>query len=283
MKIAKVGVVGGGIMGSGIAQVCAQAGYPTVVLELNDELLQKALAIVRGSLDRRVQRGAITEQDREAVMGRLEGATEMRDFAGCQLVIESIVENLEEKKKVFAALDAVCPADAVLASNSSCLSLIEMAVATKRPERVVGIHFFNPPPAMQLVEVVRTIASSEETVSTARAFAESLGKAVVLAQDAPGFIVNRLLIPYLLDAVRALESGVASREDIDQGMVLGCNMPIGPLALSDLVGLDTLLFVADSMYEELKDNRLAAPSLLRRMVSAGRLGRKTGRGFHDYT
>jgi len=283
MKITKVGVVGGGVMGSGIAQVCAQAGYPTVVLELNDELLQKALAIVRGSLDRRVQRGAITEQDREAVMGRLEGATEMRDFAGCQLVIESIVENLEEKKKVFAALDAVCPADAVLASNSSCLSLIEMAVATKRPERVVGIHFFNPPPAMQLVEVVRTIASSEETVSTARAFAESLGKAVVLAQDAPGFIVNRLLIPYLLDAVRALESGVASREDIDQGMVLGCNMPIGPLALSDLVGLDTLLFVADSMYEELKDNRLAAPSLLRRMVSAGRLGRKTGRGFHDYT
>ena len=282
MKITKVGVVGGGVMGSGIAQVCAQAGYPTVVLELNAELLQKALAIVRGSLDRRVQRGAMTEQDREAVMGRLEGTTEIKDFADCQLVIESIVENLEEKKKVFAALDAVCPADAVLASNSSCLSLIEMAVATKRPEKVVGIHFFNPPPAMQLVELVRTIASSEETVSTARAFAESLGKTVVLARDAPGFIVNRLLMPYLLDAVRALESGVATREDIDQAMVLGCNMPIGPLALSDLVGLDTLLFVADSMYEELKDDRLAAPSLLRRMVSAGRLGRKARRGFYDY-
>jgi 3-hydroxybutyryl-CoA dehydrogenase len=283
LEITKVGVVGGGTMGSGIAQVCARAGYPTIISEVNDELLQKALATIRGSLDRQVQRDAITERDIEEVLSHIKGTTETEDLADCQLVIESIVENMDVKKKVFADLDAVCPVDGILASNSSCLSLIEMAMATKRPDRLVGLHFFNPPTAMNLVELVRTVASSEETVTTARAFAESLGKTVVLAQDTPGFIVNRLLIPYLLDAVRALETGVATMEDIDQGMVLGCNMPIGPLALSDLIGLDTLLFIADSMYEDLKDNRLAAPSLLRSMVRAGRLGRKTRTGFHDYT
>lgn len=282
MEITKVGVVGGGTMGSGIAQVCARAGYPTVISEMNDEFLQKALATIRGSLDRQVQRGIITERDKEEVLSHIKGTTETGDFADCQLVIESIIENVEAKKKVFADLDAVCPVDGILASNSSCISLIEMAMATKRPNRVVGLHFFNPPTVMNLVELVRTVASSEETVTTARAFAESLGKTVVLAQDTPGFIVNRLLIPYLLDAVRALETGVATMEDIDQGMVLGCNMPIGPLALSDLIGLDTLLFIADSMYGDLKDNRLAAPPLLRSMVRAGRLGRKTRTGFHDY-
>ncbi len=281
MGIGSIGIVGAGAMGSGIAQLCAEAGYDTVVSDLSDELLNKGVSSIATALDRQVRRAAMSEEDRESVLARIKGTTAISDLAGCQLVIEAVVEDLDEKKGTFAALDAVCPSDTILASNTSSLPVIEMAMATGHPERVVGLHFFNPPLAMKLVELVRTIVSDDETVSVARDFAESLGKTVVLAKDTPGFVVNRLLVAYLLDAVRVLENGVATKEDIDQAMVLGCNMPMGPLALSDLVGLDVLLSIADAMFEESKEDRFAAPPLLRRMVTAGHLGRKTRAGFYD--
>ena len=281
MEIGRVGVVGCGAMGSGIAQVFAQAGYDTVVSELSEELLKKGVASINAALNRQVRRAGMSEEDRESVTGRISGTTEIADLAGCQLVIEAVVEDLDEKKKTFAALDTICTAETILASNTSSLPVIEMAMATRHPERVVGLHFFNPPPVMKLVELVKTIVSDDQAVSVARTFAESLGKTVVLAKDTPGFVVNRLLVAYLLDAVRVLENGVATKEDIDQAMVLGCNMPMGPLALSDLVGLDVLLSIADAMFEESKEDRFAAPPLLRRMVTAEHLGRKTRAGFYD--
>lgn len=282
MEIKKVGIVGCGLMGSGIAELSARSGYSTMVSEASADLLDKGLAALGSSLAKGVARQKLTEADRDAALGRIKGTTNLADLKDCDLVIEAIVEDMEIKKKVFAQLDEVCPKGAILATNTSCLSIIEMAMATRRPGQVLGIHFFNPAPVMKLAELVKTIATSEETIETARAFAESLGKTAILATDSPGFIVNRLLIPFMLDAIRVLESGLATREDIDHGMVMGCNHPMGPLALVDLTGVDTLFFVANAMFEEFKEPRFAPPPLLRKMVTAGRLGRKTGKGFYDY-
>ncbi len=282
MEIKKVGIVGCGLMGSGIAELSARSGYSTMVSEASADLLDKGLAALGSSLAKGVARQKLTEADRDAALGRIKGTTNLADLKDCDLVIEAIVEDMEIKKKVFAQLDEVCPKGAILATNTSCLSIIEMAMATRRPGQVLGIHFFNPAPVMKLAELVKTIATSDETIETARAFAESLGKTAILATDSPGFIVNRLLIPFMLDAIRVLESGLATREDIDHGMVMGCNHPMGPLALVDLTGVDTLFFVANAMFEEFKEPRFAPPPLLRKMVTAGRLGRKTGKGFYDY-
>jgi len=283
MEIKKVGVVGCGLMGSGIVEVCARAGYDVVVREVNDELLQKGLERVKKSMSKGVQRGKLSREDMDAAWQRIQGTTTLADMADCDLVIEAAVEKMEVKKAIFAELDSIVPPHAILASNTSSLCVTEMASVTKRSDKVLGIHFFNPVPVMPLIEFVRTILTSDETMDIARKFGASLGKTMVTAKDTPGFIVNRLLIPYLLDAVRIYEAGLASKEDIDTAIHLGLSHPIGPLALLDFVGLDTCLFIADAMYEEFKDPRYAAPPLLRRMVLAGHLGRKSGKGFYDYT
>ncbi|MBI2845033.1 MAG: NAD(P)-binding domain-containing protein [Chloroflexi bacterium] len=282
MEIKKVGVVGCGQMGSGIAEVCARAGYEVVVSEVNEELLKKGLGRIQTSLAKAVERGKISAADRDAAWEKIRGTAHLEDFSACDLIIEAVVENLEEKKKVFSALDKICPAHTILASNTSSLSVTEMAAATSRPDRVLGLHFFNPVPVMPLLEMVRTILTSNEAYQTARNFGETLGKKVILAPDTPGFIVNYLLVPFLLDAIRALEHGLATKEEIDQGIVLGLNHPMGPFTLADFIGLDTVLYIADAMYQEVKDPRFAAPVLLRRMVAAGKLGRKTGEGFYKY-
>jgi len=283
MEIKKVGVVGCGLMGSGIVETCARAGYQVVVREVNDEFLQKGLDRVQKSMSRGVQKGKLTQADMDAAWGRIRGMTALTDMADCDIAIEAAVENMEIKKGVFAELDGVLPPQAILASNTSSLCVTEMASVTKRGDKVLGIHFFNPVPVMPLIEFVRTILTSDETMAIAHEFGASLGKTMVTAKDTPGFIVNRLLIPYILDAVRIYENGLASREDIDTAIKLGLNHPMGPLTLLDFVGLDTTLFIADAMYEEYKDPRYAAPPLLRRMVLAGHLGRKSGKGFYDYS
>ena len=282
MGIKKVGVVGCGLMGGGISLVSAQSGYQTVVSEANEELLNKGISAIKGILSRNVEKGRMSKEDEEATLSRLKGTTDMQAFCDCDLVIEAVTENMDLKKKIFATLDGVCPPHAILASNTSCLSVIDLAMVTKRPDKVAGTHFFSPVPVMKLLELVRTIVSSDETIETLKSFGESLGKTVIIAKDTPGFIVNLLLTPYLLDAVRALEAGVATKEDIDAGMELGCNYPMGPLRLADFVGVDVFYFVAEAMYEEFKDPRYAAPPLMRKMVAAGRLGRKTGEGFYSY-
>jgi 3-hydroxybutyryl-CoA dehydrogenase len=283
MEIKKVGIVGCGLMGAGITEVCARAGYSTVVSEINQQLLDKGMSIIQSSLDRAVKKGRVTEQDREAMLERIKGTLKVEDFGDCDLVIEAVIENLDLKKKIFVDLDKLSPQHAVIASNTSCLSILDMAMATKRPSRVVGIHFFQPAPVMRLVEIVRTIVTSDETVETARTFAESAGKKTVLCNDKPGFIVNRLGVPFLLDAIREFERRMATREDIDQSMKLGLNHPMGPLELSDFIGLDTVYHIAVAMHEEFKDPMFNPPILLKKMVTAGQLGRKTGKGFYDYT
>jgi 3-hydroxybutyryl-CoA dehydrogenase len=283
MEIKTVGVVGCGLMGSGIAEVCARTGYGVVVSEVSDGLLQKGLARIVKSLERAVSRGKLEQAQADEARARIRGVTALAEMSGCELVIEAAVENMAVKKEIFGELDSIAPADAILASNTSSLCITEIASATQRPDKVLGIHFFNPVPVMPLIEFVRTIQTSEETMETAHEFGASLGKTMVTAKDTPGFIVNRLLIPYLLDAIRAYDEGLASREDIDTGIKLGLNHPMGPLTLLDFVGLDTCLFIADAMHEEYKDRRYAAPPLLRRMVLAGHLGRKSGRGFYDYS
>jgi len=282
MEIKKVGVVGCGLMGSGIVEACARAGYAVVVREVNDDLLQKGLSRLKASLAKGVERGKLPQADMDAAMARITGTTSLDDFQGCDLVIEAVLENMAEKKSVFAALDAILAPYAIIASNTSSLCITEMASVTRRGDKILGLHFFNPVPVMPLLEIVRTILTSEETLAIAKQFGASLGKTMVVAKDAPGFIVNLLLIPYALDAMRALENGVASKEDIDTAIKLGLNHPMGPLTLLDFVGLDTTLFIADAMYQEFKDPRYAAPPLLRRMVLAGHLGRKSGQGFYDY-
>ena len=283
MEIKKVGVYGmTGTMGLGITQVCAQAGYQVVGSSRSEDRVAKALASLDKALARSVEKGKISEEDKAAALGRVKGTTNVRDFADCDLVIEVAVEELEVKKRVLAELDEICPKHAVLATNTSCLSIMEMAMATSRPEKVLGLHFFNPVPVMKLLEVVKTIATSEETLEIGRKFGESVGKTVVTAQDAPGFIVNRLMVPQLLNAIRMLENGVATREDIDTAINLGLNHPMGPLTLSDLIGLDVIKFIADGIYEEFKDPQFVSPTLLTKMVAAGWLGRKTGKGFYDY-
>lgn len=282
MQISKVGVVGCGLMGSGIIEVSILAGYNVVVSEVNKESLDRGLNRIRESLARAVGRKRIEEAEMKEALTRLQWTISSDDFADCQLVIEAATENMELKKQILARLDKACPPGTILASNTSCLSIVDMAIVTGRPARVVGMHFFNPVRVMKLMELVRSILTSDETLDAAREFGESIGKTVIIAPDTPGFVVDRLLIPYLLDAIRILEAGVAGKEDIDQGMVLGCNHPMGPLTLVDLIGLDTVLYVADAMYEEFKALAFASPPLLRKMVAASQLGRKTKKGFYSY-
>jgi 3-hydroxybutyryl-CoA dehydrogenase len=282
MEIKKVGVVGCGSMGAGIAQLCAQSGYQVVVSDINDDFLNKGLAFIEKTLARSVEKGKLAQADKDAITGRIKGTTSTKDFADCDLVIEAAIENLDLKKKIFAELDGICPPDAILATNTSCLSIIDMAVVTKRPDKVVGLHFFNPAPIMKLLEIVKTIATSDEVLKTSQKFGESLGKTNVIAQDAPGFIVNRLWLPFLLHCIKLYEDGVASREDIDNAIQLGLGYPMGPLTLADMVGIDIVKFVSDALYEQLKDPRYIVPTLVDKMVAAGWLGRKTGKGFYDY-
>jgi 3-hydroxybutyryl-CoA dehydrogenase len=283
IEIQKVGVAGCGLMGSGIAQVCAQAGYTTVVREMEQSLVDRGMAGIEKNLDRAVSKGKMEEADRDAVIGRLSGTTDLAAFEECDLVIEAIVENRDAKFELFGALGDICKAPAIFASNTSSLSITELAAGTDRPDRFVGLHFFNPVPVMRLVEVVRCGQTSEESFKLAYAFAESLGKSPIACGDNTGFVVNRLLVPYMLDAIRAYEMGVGSIPDIDTGMTLGCGYPMGPFTLGDFVGLDTLYHITEIMYDEYKEARFAAPSLLRRMYLAGYHGRKTGKGFYDYS
>ena len=282
MEIKKVGVIGCGTMGNGIVIVCAQSGYQVMVSEINDQLLNKGLASINSFLTKSVEKGKLSQPDRDSTLARIKGTTNTQDFSDCDLVIEAAVENMDLKKKIFAEVDKICPKHTILASNTSCLSIIDIAMATSRPDKVLGLHFMNPVPIMKLLEIVRTIATSDETLDTGRTFGASLGKTVVLAKDTPGFIVNFLLMPFLLNAMRMLDAGVASREDIDTAINLGLGHPMGPLTLADLIGLDTILFVVSAIYEELKDPQYAPPPLLRKMVTAGWLGRKTGKGFYEY-
>ena len=282
MEIKKVGVIGCGLMGSGITQVSAQCGYDVVVCEAEQELLDKGLKKIDTFLTKGIERGKVTEEQKKATLDKIKGTVKLKDLKDCDLIIEAIVENIDIKKKVFKELDGLCRPEVIFGSNTSSISIIDMASATSRPDKFLGLHFFNPVPIMKLVEIVRSIVTSDETYNTAKAFCESLGKQIITAKDTPGFIVNLLLIPYLLDGVRAYESGVASKEDIDAGMKLGCNMPMGPLELLDFVGVDTTLFIADVMYDEFRDPKYAAPPLLRKMVLAGFHGRKSGKGFYDY-
>ena len=283
MAIEKLGVVGCGLMGSGIAQTGAQAGLQVTVREVSTELIDKGFANIDKSLARLVQRGTLSAVDRDAARKRLRPTTKLEDLAGCDLIIEAITEQLEPKKELFRALDGFCPPQTIYASNTSSLSITEMAVATRRPARFVGLHFFNPVPIMKLAEVIRTIATDHKVYEEAAALAVRMGKTAVRTSDRTGFVVNRLLVPYLLDAVRALEEGVASIPDIDQAMKLGCGHPMGPLTLLDFVGLDTTYYIANIMFDEFKERRFSPPPLLKRMVMAGWNGRKAGRGFYDYS
>lgn len=277
-----VGVLGCGLMGSGIAQVCAQAGCRTIVREVHQALVEKGLDRIEKVLAAGVERGKVRPDERDAALANLSGTTDVADLAPADVVVEAIVEDLDAKRRMFDAVDAVVGEGALIASNTSSLCITEMAAATKRPGRFLGLHFFSPVPVMKLVEVIRGLSTSDETFRRGVAFAKSLGKQPVTAPDRPGFIVNRLLIPYLLDAIRAHEAGAGTIEDIDKGMQLGCGHPMGPFTLLDFVGLDTTYCIANIMYDEFRDPAYAAPPLLKRMVAAGRLGRKTGRGFYAY-
>jgi 3-hydroxybutyryl-CoA dehydrogenase len=283
MAIEKVGVVGCGLMGSGIAQIAAQAGCTVYVREVSEERLNKGLQSIEKSLSKFVEKGTMSPSDRDATRSRLHGSTKLEDLKDCDLVVEAIIEQLPEKKELYASLDKICPKHTIFASNTSSLSITEMAFLTAHPERFIGLHFFNPVPLMKLVEVVRTIATDPKVYEDAVAFTTKVGKVPVRTSDRTGFIVNRLLVPYLLDAVRVLEGGVASIEDIDNSMKLGCGYPMGPLTLLDFVGLDTTYYIANIMFDEFKEQRFAPPPLLKRMVLAGWNGRKAGRGFYDYS
>jgi 3-hydroxybutyryl-CoA dehydrogenase len=282
MPIQKVGVVGCGLMGSGIAQVTAQAGLQTLVREVSQELVDKGLKGIEKNLARLVEKGALTEPAKTEIRGRLRGVTSLDELKDCDLVIEAIIEQLPAKRELFSTLDSLCPPHAIFASNTSSLTITEIAAATKRPQRFVGLHFFNPVPVMKLVEVVKTIATDPTVYEEMVNFGAQLGKTPVRARDSGGFIVNRLLVPYLLDSIRALEEGVGSVVDIDNSMKLGCGYPMGPFTLLDFVGLDTTYYISQIMFDEFKEKRFAAPPLLKRMVLAGWHGRKTGRGFYDY-
>src|SRR5947207_3011184 len=282
MQIKSVGVLGCGLMGSGIAQVCAAAGYKTTVREVGQILLDKGLGRVRKFLDDGVAKGKVTAAARDTTLGNLSGTTTFQELKDCDLLIEAIVENLSEKKQTYASLEKIVKKETIFLSNTSSLCITELAASTGRPDRFGGLHFFNPVPLMKLVEVIRALTTSDETYNAVFAFAQSLGKEPITAPDRPGFIVNRLLVPYLLDAVRAYENGLGTLEDIDKGMKLGCGHPMGPFTLLDFVGLDTTYYIANIMFEEFREPAYAPPPLLKRMVLAGRLGRKSGRGFYQY-
>jgi 3-hydroxybutyryl-CoA dehydrogenase len=282
MTIKNVGVIGCGLMGSGIAQVAAQAGFSTLVVEANEELLQRGMGNLRKTLEGLAERGKLDVKVKEATLGRISGTIQLEDLKACDIVVEAITENQQIKNETFAKLDRICPPATILASNTSSCNVTAMAAATRRPGQVLGLHFFNPVPLMKLVEVVRTILTDDATVRTATEWVKAVGKVPVQARDATAFIVNRLLVPYLLDAIRVYESGLASLEDIDAAMKLGCGYPMGPFTLLDLVGLDTTMYVAEVMFEEFREPRYAPPPLLKRMVMAGQLGRKSGKGFYTY-
>ncbi|HEX9057090.1 MAG TPA: 3-hydroxybutyryl-CoA dehydrogenase [Ktedonobacterales bacterium] len=282
MEIKRVGVVGGGLMGSGIAQTAAQSGNQVVLREINQELLDRGLNRIHGAWQMMASKGKITEDQRREYGERVTGTLSMSDFADCDLVIEAVIENLDLKRQIFSELDGLLRPEVIIASNTSSLPIIEMAAVTKRPDKVAGLHFFNPAPVMKLVEIVRTISTSDETATTLRGFAESLGKTPIIAKDTGGFVVNFLLIPYLLAAIRMYENGLATKEDIDTGMKLGCGYPMGPFQLLDYVGLDTTLYAAEAIYKDYPDPAYAPPTLLRRMVAAGHNGMKAGKGFFDY-
>ncbi|HJU56490.1 MAG TPA: 3-hydroxyacyl-CoA dehydrogenase family protein [Pyrinomonadaceae bacterium] len=285
MEIKKVGVLGCGLMGSGIAQTAASAGFETVVREVSDELCQRGFGGIEKSLARFAEKGTITAEQQQEIRGRLKGTTSLDDLADCDIIIEAIIENLELKRDTYKQLDSICKPETIFASNTSSISITEMMTATspERQRRFIGLHFFNPVPIMKLVEVVRTVLTDEEVYEQAIEFGRQLGKVTVRATDRSGFIVNRLLVPYMLDAIRALEEGVGSIVDIDNAMKLGLNYPMGPFTLGDFVGLDTTYYIAEIMFNEYREKRFAPPPLLKRMVLAGLYGRKTGRGFYDYT
>jgi 3-hydroxybutyryl-CoA dehydrogenase len=285
MEIRKVGVLGCGLMGSGIAQTAASAGFNVVVREVSDELCQRGFSGIDKSLARFAEKGTITSEQQTEIRGRISGTTKFEDLADCDIIIEAIIENLETKRDTYAQLDKLCKPETIFASNTSSLSITEMMTATgpERQRRFIGLHFFNPVPVMKLVEVVRTILTDSAVYEEAVEFGKRLGKVPVRADDRSGFIVNRLLVPYLLDAIRALEEGAGSIVDIDNGMKLGCGHPMGPLTLLDFVGLDTTYYISEIMFNEFRERRFAAPPLLKRMVMAGLYGRKSGRGFYDYT
>src|SRR5688572_15276317 len=284
MEIKKVGVLGCGLMGSGIAQVSASAGFQTVVREISDELIQKGFTGIEKSLAKFAEKGTITAEQQQEIRGRLNGTTTFDDLADCDIIIEAIIENIEEKRATYKQLDQICKPETIFASNTSSISITEMMTATtaERQRRFVGLHFFNPVPLMKLVEVVRTILTDEAVYEEAVEFGKKLGKVPVRAGDKTGFNVNRLLVPYMLDAIRALEEGVGSIVDIDNAMKLGCGYPMGPFTLGDFVGLDTTYYIAEIMFNEFREKRFAPPPLLKRMVLAGLYGRKSGRGFYDY-
>ncbi|MFZ2520418.1 MAG: 3-hydroxybutyryl-CoA dehydrogenase [Anaerolineae bacterium] len=283
MDVKTIGIIGCGLMGSGIAEVAAKSGFQVLIREQNEQLLKKGLGRIESSLGRAVAKGKLSAEDKAAAQTRLSGAVGLDDaLATCDLIVEAVTEDTGLKQGIFRALDAICPANTILASNTSSISVIDLAAVTRRPNQVLGMHFFNPVPVMPLLELVRTVQTDDATLDSARAVGERMGKKMIVAKDAPGFVVNRLLIPYLLDGIRVYEQGLASREDIDNGMMMGANHPMGPLTLTDFVGLDTTLFVADVLFAELGETRFKAPTLLRRLVSAGHLGRKSGRGFYQY-
>jgi len=280
----RVGVIGGGLMGSGIAEVCARSGVDVTVVEVDDARAEKSRAAIERSLDRGMRAGKVSEEDRSAALERLAFSTSLEDVEGADAAIEAIIEDERAKRELFARLDKLLPDAQFLASNTSSVPIMKLGAGTSQPHKVIGLHFFNPVPVLPLVEIVHSIMTADETAARARDFAENtLGKECIDSQDRAGFVVNALLVPYLLSAVRMYESGFASREDIDRGMVLGCAHPMGPLRLADLIGLDTLLAVSESLYEEFRDPASVAPALLNRMVEAGLLGRKTGRGFYEYS
>ncbi|HSE36487.1 MAG TPA: 3-hydroxybutyryl-CoA dehydrogenase [Blastocatellia bacterium] len=285
MAINNVAVLGCGLMGSGIAQVCAQAGREVTVIEVAEEYLNKGLTGIKKQLDKMVEKGKLSGEDRDGTVGRLHGSTKLDDAARADIVIEAIIENMEEKNRTYARLDQICAPHTIFASNTSSLSITQMMTSTRaeRQRRFIGMHFFNPVPVMKLVEVVRTILTDPEVFSAATEFGRQIGKVPVQTSDRTGFIVNRLLVPYMLDSIRALEEGVGSIVDIDNAMKLGCGYPMGPLTLGDFVGLDTTFYIANIMFDEFKEKRFAPPPLLKRMVLAGLYGRKSGRGFYDYS
>ncbi len=283
MDIRSIGVVGCGLMGSGIAEISARAGYEVVVTEVTDEFLKKGLARIEASTQKAVDRGKSTVEERSAILSRIKGSTSMEDLRSCQLIVEAAIERMDEKQKIFSTLDSICPPETILASNTSSLSITEIASATARPDRVLGLHFFSPVPVMKLLEVVRTIMVSDEVVDAGVTYGQAVGKETVVCKDAPGFIVNQLYLPYTLVAVRQWERGLASKDDIDRAMTLGLNYPMGPFTLMDFVGLDIHCNACMAIYEETKDPAYFPPPVLKKMIQAGHLGRKTGKGFYDYS
>ena len=283
MDIKKVGIVGCGLMGSGIAEITARAGYDVVVTEVTDEFLKKGLSRIEASTQKAVDKGKMAAEDRTALLGRIKGTTDFNELATCQLVVEAVIEKMEEKKRVFAELDRICPPETILASNTSSLSITEIAGATKRPNRVLGLHFFSPVPVMRLLEVIRTLMADEDIIEVGVAYGKAIGKETVVCKDAPGFIVNQLYLPYTLVAIRQWERGLASMEDIDKAMTLGLNYPMGPFTLMDFVGLDIHYNACMAIYEETKDPAYLPPLTLKKMIQAGQLGRKSGKGWYDYS